>query len=196
MKVQRLLLDKRFLLAIVVVFSVLWWLVSRSSKKIVNITHILPRHPFKRYARRELSQIKEIVIHHSATDSKTTKIRTIAEYHATPGNHICNDGCPGIAYHFCINHRGDIYQVNDLKSITYQCGGCNSDTVGICLIGNYDEETPGERVLKSAAKTIKHINRKVGNNLTISGHYHHKNTSCPGDNTDLNKIVKMVYPLA
>lgn len=182
------------LLAVIAFFLV--WGLKEKFKGITNVTKLLPRHPTKRFSRRELSEIHEVVIHHTATDSKATKIRTIADYHVNPGNHICEDGCPGIAYHFMITHKGDIYQVNDLESVSYQCGGCNSDTVGVCLIGNYDEETPSKKVLDAAVKAVKYINKKVGRSLVISGHYHHKNTSCPGDNTDLNYIQKMVYPSA
>ncbi|KAA3622134.1 MAG: N-acetylmuramoyl-L-alanine amidase, partial [Bacteroidetes bacterium] len=161
---------------------------------IINITKLLPRHSTKRFGRRSLEDITEVVIHHTATDSASTTIDSIARYHVEPGNHICDDGCPGISYHFMIKPSGAIYQVNDLETISYQCGGCNSYTIGICLIGNFNEEVPAEKALKAVAKTIRHVNRKLGRSLTISAHYHHKSTSCPGDNTDVDRIIEMVYP--
>lgn len=182
-----------YILLCFVVFLVIY---DQLGNRIRNITNRLPVHPSKRFNKRDLSDIDEIIIHHTATPSRTTKIKTIASYHVEPGNHICEEGCPGISYHFMINYKGEIYQVNDLETISYQCGGCNSTTVGVCLIGNFNTEIPSEKVLKSVARTIKHINKKVGRSLSISAHKDHKNTSCPGDNTNMGDILNLVYPLA
>ena len=163
---------------------------------IKNITKFLPKHPTKQFDKRSLTVITEAVVHHTGTDSKSTTIESIAKYHVEPGNHICDDGCPGISYHFMIKPNGTIYQVNELETVSYQCGGCNYNTIGICLIGNFNEEVPTEKALKAVAKTIKYVNRRLGRSLAISAHYDHKSTSCPGDNTNMDKIIEMVYPMA
>lgn len=182
-----------FILAIAALSIVVYYNVGIGIR---NITGLLPRHPTKRFDKRSLTVITEAVIHHTATDSRSTTIESIARYHVEPGNHICADGCPGISYHFMIKPNGAIYQVNDLETISYQCGGCNTYTIGICLIGNFNEEIPTEKALKAAAKTIRYVNRRLGRSLAISAHKDHKSTSCPGDNTNVDKIIEMVYPVA
>lgn len=182
-----------FALVIVVIFVIIYYNVGN---RITNITRLLPKHPTRRFSKRDLSEIEAVVIHHTATDSRSTRIINIAKYHIEPGNHICEEGCPGISYHFMITHKGEIYQVNELETISYQCGGCNTSTVGICLIGDFDSETPTEKAIKAVAKTIKYVNRKVGRNLAITAHYDYANKSCPGNNTNMDRIIEMVYPMA
>lgn len=182
-----------FALVIVVVSVIVYYNIGLGIR---NITRSLPKHPTKRFDQRSLSVISEAVIHHTATDSRSTTIKSIATYHVEPGNHICADGCPGISYHFMINWKGEIYQVNELETISYQCGGCNTSSIGICLIGNFNEEVPTEKALRAVAKTIKYVNRRLGRNLKISAHYDHKSTSCPGDHTNMDDIIAMVYPVA
>ncbi len=70
-----------------------------------DLRHRLPVHTSRRYSRRQLAQIEEVIIHHSAGPVDQTPAE-IAAYHASPGNHICADGCPGIAYHILIDQFG------------------------------------------------------------------------------------------
>lgn len=194
---QHLSMYRNLFLAIVLVL-VLWWLLSRRKRTpsgftIKDITDNLPKHPTKEFAKRSLSQIQEIVIHHTATDSVATSIESIAHYHVSPNNHICDDGCPGISYHFMINHKGEIYQTNQLETISYQCGGCNTTTIGVCLIGNFDNEIPTQKALTATHETIRYINQRLGRNLIVSGHRDHKTTSCPGTNINIDTIIQNVY---
>lgn len=153
----------------------------------------LPVHPDRRYDRRNLAQIEEAIVHHSAGPVNQS-IAEIATYHSSPGNHICADGCPGIAYHIMIDRAGRAYQVNDLEAISFHVSGQNTRSVGICLIGNYDELQPTAQQLKTIQKSIKWLNRVVGKNLEIGGHRDFANKSCPGNNIDVDFIRKTVYP--
>ena len=85
-----------------------------------------------------------------------------------------------------------MYQVNDLETISYHVSGQNTVSVGICLIGNYDELEPTPQQLKAVVKLIRHLNRKIGRRLDIAGHRDYANKSCPGWNVDVDAIRRKV----
>ncbi|MEO0625479.1 MAG: peptidoglycan recognition family protein [Bacteroidota bacterium] len=161
----------------------------RGNRRIRNISASLPRHLSRRFSNRSLSDIWEIVIHHTAGPEDETPA-SIAAYHSGP-NHICDEGCPGISYHFLIDRSGRIYQTQPLTKVSYHTSGRNTNTVGVCLIGNYNhlELTPGIR--DSLRYTIRHLNKKVGRELFVTAHRDHRSTSCPGHNIDLSTFTNL-----
>ena len=150
-----------------------WWLVDLRGQ--------LPVHPDRKFSRRALSRIDTIVVHH--TEGPVTQTaETIARYHSSPGNHICADGCPGISYHFLIDRSGIVYQVNDLETVSFHVSGANTRSVGISLIGNYNELVPTKTQLQRLKQTIRFVEQKVGKPLILSAHRDYKATDCPGKN--------------
>lgn len=154
-----------------------WWLVDLRNK--------LPVHPDRKYNRRHLSQIDTIVVHHTAGPVTQTPF-DIADYH-TGANHICDAGCPGIAYHFLMDRSGMVYQVNDLETVSYHVSGANTKSVGISLIGNYSEIQPTRTQRKRLKQIIRHVEREVGQKLALTAHRDYKNTECPGKNIVLQQ---------
>ena len=150
----------------------------------------IPHNPDEAYRRRKLNQIQQVIIHHTAGPVSQTP-EDIARYHSGP-NHICDDGCPGIGYHYMIDRQANVYQVNDLETISYHVSGQNTTSVGICLIGNYDELEPSTQQLKAVARVIRYLNRKLGRKLAIAGHRDYASKSCPGWNVDINEITAKV----
>lgn len=156
-----------------------WWLK--------DLRRRLPRHPDRIYQRRSLDQVSRIVIHHSGTPSDYSP-EQIAEYHVSAGNHICSSGCPGIAYHFLIGYDGTAYQVNDLETVSYHVGDNNTSSVGICLIGDYNELQPTPTQLRRVRHLIRYVERMAGKKLDIVGHRDLRNTTCPGNNLEIEKL--------
>lgn len=155
----------------------------------------LPVHPSRRYDRRQLSQIREIIVHHTAgPDTQTPE--AIARYHVQPGNHICADGCPGIGYHFLIDSRGTAYQVNDLENVSYHVSGHNTTGIGISLIGTFDDAAPAQAQYQTLIRLIRWINRKLGRYLEIHGHREFSNKSCPGWMVDIDDIRADIHTTA
>ena len=148
---------------------------------ISNITNRLPRHSQRRFPSRNLAQIEQIVVHHSGGPSEQS-IEEIARYHIGP-NHVCASGCPGILYHFAITRQGQAYQVNKLETIAWHLAGQNTKSVGVMLIGNYDEYPATAQQLKALRKVIRFIEKKVGRKLPLTDHGTQCNgcTDCPGD---------------
>lgn len=153
---------------------------------ITDLRRRLPVHPDREYDRRRLEQIREVIIHHTAGPVSQTP-EDIARYHSGP-NHICDQGCPGIAYHFMIDRAAKVYQVNDLETISFHVSGQNTVAVGICLIGNYDELEPTDQQLTAVVRLIRYLNRKLGKELSIAGHRDYANKSCPGLHVDVDAI--------
>lgn len=185
MNVRRLVV----ILLFIILFAVI--VAASSPSGIKNITNQLPKHPGRKYQTRSLSQIVRVVIHHTAGPVTQTP-EDIARYHTGP-NHICDEGCPGIAYHYMIDRNAAVYQVNSLETVSYHVSGQNTASVGICLIGNYDQIEPTEAQMNAVIRVIRSINRKLGRNLEIAGHRDFANKSCPGDHVDVDWIRQKIY---
>jgi len=148
--------------------------------KIWDKVEQLARHASKQYAKRSVSAINKIIVHHSGTTSGSAE--AYARYH------VQNLNWPGIGYHFAIEKSGQIKQTNDLDTVSYHASGQNTGSVGIVMTGNFDIQKPTEAQEKSLAQLINHLRRTLGRNLPVHGHRDFSFKSCPGKNVDLKKF--------
>ena len=154
---------------------------------IENQVYRLPKALFKSYGSRSLDKIEQVVIHHSATENGTPE--AYAHYH------VHNNGWPGIGYHYVISKGGKIVQTQRLKTVSYHTSGQNTRSVGICLTGNYDTQSPPSVQLDSCVKLIKYLEDRLGRNLAIAGHKEYSAKSCPGSKVNVNEIEQRVKGL-
>ena len=134
-----------------------------------------------------------IVIHHSGCDYGDR-------------NHIdkCHKarGFDGVGYHFIINNgvfQNGFGKPDGLVEISYRwkkqltAAHCrvigdrsnywNIHSIGICLIGNFENTTPTEKQWKSLVKLVKFLQQRYHIPSTrICGHRDVKPTKCPGTN--------------
>lgn len=110
-----------------------------------DLTATLPRHPTKSYARRSTSDVRYLVISHSAIPG-SVQPATIARFHA---EHV---QWPGIGYHFYIDDRGRISKTNELTTISHHVGRWDRVSIGICVGGNFEEEIPAPAQIESTAQ--------------------------------------------
>lgn len=138
--------------------------------KVVDLRGQLAVHPTKSYTTRSLSDINQIVIHHSDS-SPNTSPQAIARYH------VENKDWPGIGYHFCFGADGTIYQTNNLETIAYHAGDwdVNTESLGVCLIGRLVENAPTQAQLTSLKWLMEQYPYEV------KGHDDIVPTACPGD---------------
>lgn len=170
---------------IVAVVILAFMLLAKSAKAqglfnyVIDISGELPKSSTDSYVLRSLSEINRIIIHHTA-GPKTQTPRDIALYH-TSANHICENGCPGIAYHYLITSGGTIYKVNKLETVSYHVKGYNTGSIGICFIGDYDNEEPGREQINALKWLLKNIYQKLEREIPLYGHRDYRSTSCPGE---------------
>lgn len=123
------------------------------------------------YGSRPESDVEGVVWHHSA--SRGQSIRNLAQYHTMVR------GWPGIAYHFAIGWDGVIYQMNDVTTLSYHAQGYNSKTIGVVLVGNYEER----EITDEMAESIVMLNEYLKDRYSLKFAWTHcetKATICPG----------------
>ncbi len=151
-------------------------------------------------------KIKKIIIHHTATsenlDDADAAIRSIYYYHAV------SRGWGDIGYNFIIAPDGTIYEgrYGGDGVVAGHTSGYNTGTVGIALLGNYQEEDIPAPMMKSLNSLIyekaelHNIDPDASSKFhetvmpNIMGHRDLGSTACPGENTYdyLPKIREMV----
>ena len=166
------------------------WLLFSGGWKPENIVGDLPIAPQNGpYAKRNLSEIDTIVVHHSLTrsDLPGSNPYAYAQFHTTSPNYML----PGIAYHIVIQPNGSVYLTNSLDTVAEHVGAMNRKSVGIVLSGNFDQEPFTDVQQKALVKAIKWVQRKVGKKLNLRGHYEYSNKTCPGANVRarLNQVA-------
>jgi len=131
---------------------------------------------------------KKITVHHSAeaepapldgsAESSAAALRLIQRSHLKSKMPPWGD----IGYHFVIDPEGRIFQGRDLAWQGAHAGGDNNvQNIGVCLIGNFDDEHPAAAQLESLRKLLDnlrstyHIARSE-----VHKHLEFRSTDCPG----------------
>jgi len=127
-----------------------------------------------------------IVLHHSATPEAT--FEAIRRYHI-------GRGFEGVGYHFVINNGkapgtidGQIIatgrwleQRAGAHALINRHPEFNSEGIGICLIGNFEQAAPTPRQMAALEMLVLALADRYGIPLDhIVGHGELKNTKCPG----------------
>jgi hypothetical protein len=122
----------------------------------------------------------------------TAIYRTVAIHHSYPirrdtgtmrdiqNLHMDQQKWADIAYHFGIDGRGVVYAGRDLNVRGASVAGYNTGTVGVVVIGDFQEETPAPAQLDSLQKLVRWLAQTL--HLThLAGHYEfNPETVCPG----------------
>lgn len=138
--------------------------------------------------------IKLLVVHHTAiansgqTRSGLDEVRALYAYHAN------SRGWGDVGYHYLIDQNGQIYEGK--SGGLYVVGGhayCNNiGTVGIAMLGNFDEEDPTQAQIHSLQWLLSdlagvyhiNLNRQVEyhgvTRPAVVGHRDLLSTDCPG----------------
>ena len=172
---------QNILIPILSVVAIIMAYLAFFRRRITDISDQLPNHSGKQYGTRTLSQIKRLIVHHSASEGQTAY--DYAAYH------IQEKQWPGIGYHYVIQPAGEIFQTNHLTTNSYHTQGFNTEGIGICLSGNLSNHPMTDTQEKSLIWLLRKLRKDIPSVVAVSGHRDHKNTSCPGDYTDLDKII-------
>jgi N-acetyl-anhydromuramyl-L-alanine amidase AmpD len=125
------------------------------------------------------SSIKYLIVHHSATARDTTTFEAVKRYHVSKG-------WGDIGYHYFITADGRIQQGRAENVVGAQCqaDGMNFKSLGICLTGNFDTETPTVEQLTSLVNLLRTLMTKYSipkENVIGHGQVHGASTACPGN---------------
>jgi N-acetyl-anhydromuramyl-L-alanine amidase AmpD len=158
-------------------------------------------HATRKWASRQVTSIKYLVIHQSAS---MATLENINRYHIGP-NHISDKGCPSFCYHFFVDTDGTIYQCNNETDITWSNGkvrsnrrpshaenltwhkGMNTEAINICVRGDFAGEgykgsnAPTKEQLVSIERLRLLIMQRYGiKPSNVIGHCHITPRACPG----------------
>ncbi|NOX63279.1 MAG: N-acetylmuramoyl-L-alanine amidase [Chloroflexi bacterium] len=146
--------------------------------KMDDLRFTLPKHPDPnvRYPNREPSLIRRIVIHHTATSSSASPF-LIAR------GQIQRRGLPGITYHFTVGGDGTISWTEPLETETTHTNNAtvNRESVGVALIGNFNDAPPDDAQLDAAAHVVAWLLGMFKSTTTdVVGRSEIEPTSSPG----------------
>jgi len=142
-----------------------------------------PHHTWEDHGkRRDLSDIKFIVLHHTGNEINDVKIVNEIEVKNTKRHPL---GLPGIRFHYFVNEYGDVYQCNDLEDITWHSGLADKKSLAVALVGDYDKKVPDKRNLKVLEGLFNKLTMDLGlAKESVKGHgelkFYLNFTSCPG----------------
>jgi hypothetical protein len=143
-----------------------------------DLVQTLVHDDTKSYATRAMSDIKNLIVHHTAAPASVGP-EAIARYQ------VKEHGWPGIGYHFMIMADGTIDQTNGLATISYHAQKANASSVGIAFAGNFMGIGPTEAQLKAGGRLLTHLVQLLGvPKENIKGHKDFVATQCPGDQWD------------
>jgi len=136
--------------------------------------------------------IDKIVIHHTASTSNSSSlesVKAIFESHATIR------GWGDIGYHYIIGREGKIYEGRPKDTVGAHASGFNTNSIGIALIGNFQNMEPTDEQMESLLALTYKLTREYNINPKGSSRLRGKNnipnivrhdqlnaTSCPGKN--------------
>lgn len=148
-------------------------------------------------------KVSKIIIHHTATsnnlDNPRQALRDIYYWHTI------SRGWGDIGYNYIIDQQGNIYEgrYGGDGVVGAHAGPANVGSIGIAVLGNYEENEVPEPVISSLTALIKAKATKYGidtmgtsmfrgeNSPNVMGHRDVMSTSCPGGNLyDLLPTIK------
>ncbi|MGB6649525.1 MAG: N-acetylmuramoyl-L-alanine amidase [Bacteroidota bacterium] len=124
-------------------------------------------------------------VHHTAMARCLTLEEGIAEMQFIQEFHQVTQGWRDIAYHYCIDDSGRIYEGTPEGYLGTHTGGANTGNIGISLLGLFTEETPTDLMVESCTDLLAALVYDYSMYPdSIMGHRDHvASTVCPGDGT-------------
>ena len=101
--------------------------------------------------------LTHVIVHHSLSpDGVTRNADAIRRYH------VEHNGWSDVGYHFLVELIGSCYESVTGRPITQNGAHCkelgmNRNSIGVCLIGNFDIAVPNPAQLAELVNLIKHL---------------------------------------
>ncbi|NOZ70078.1 MAG: N-acetylmuramoyl-L-alanine amidase [Deferribacteres bacterium] len=125
-------------------------------------------------------KIQKLVVHHSATNSVTTKRADIERWHR-------QRGFSQIGYHKVIEGDGGIVDGRPETIQGAHARGANHASLGVCVVGNFETEVPSAPQIEALVDVLTGwCNTYKLDETCIYGHFNvpggTTRTACPGRN--------------
>lgn len=138
-------------------------------------------------------EVDEIILHHTwRPTAKQYKGKSTIE--AIRDYHVNNQGWSDIGYHFLIAPNGDIWAGRHIEQAGAHTRGRNARSVGVCLIGDLDEEDLTEEQKASLVTVLRALLKRF--RLPIGAINFHRDyapyKSCPGMKLDKGVVRSWV----
>lgn len=146
----------------------------------------LPAHPERMEKTR--GGYKRLTVHHSAEENApdldgsvadtAAALRQMQRSHMEAKSPRWGD----IGYHFLIDPAGHVFQGREIAwQGAHADGDNNVQNIGVCVIGNFEEERPTKAALDSLKKLVDSLRKTWSIARTaVYGHQDLKSTRCPG----------------
>jgi len=154
-----------------------------NERKIVKVTSYDSKGKELKWPLQYPDKVDKFIIHHTATESDLDNpkqaIRNIYYYHAVVR------GWGDIGYNYIIDQQGIVYEGRKGGEgvVGGHAGPGNIGSIGIAILGNYDNYGVPDVVVESLSRLIA-IKSKIHNidpsSTTVIGHYQVMDTRCPG----------------
>lgn len=175
----------------------------------MNIVQVNYPAPNGEMSPRQLSQITDLVIHHSDGPWEQSALEIDAEHRA--------EGWCEIGYNFVIGKDGTIWAGRPLQYVPSAALGRNLESVNVCLTGDFEPGTPGfcghptDAQVQSLKELSVHLHRALPTIVRTIGHrdvapmFYPGNeaeyaTACPGANlyallSEIKSYVRSQVPI-
>jgi len=138
---------------------------------------------------------KEIIVHHSLTkDGQTVNSEAIRRYH------VETLGWDDVGYHFLVEKVRGLYVVvpgRSLGRVGAHTKGRNEESIGVCLVGNWDEELPPVQALLKLEDLVLGLCSFFS--ISATRIYPHNefapNKSCPGRLFPISSFSHEIFKL-
>lgn len=122
-----------------------------------------------------LGPVRRLIIHHSASPLNTT-VEDIRRWH------VDGNGWDDIGYHHVISQLGIVYKGRDMAYQGAHTKGSNSDSIGVCVVGNNTQEVNRwTREQVSALNRLWLAMQLLWEGIEVYGHRDiSTGTECPG----------------
>ena len=122
-----------------------------------DVSRVLPvnREPEER----EVSGIDTVVLHCTAMPG--WNVWETARYHTGP-NHICDEGCPTIAYAYFVEPDGLLYRCLPHGIRSWHVGPWNERSIGVCMAYDAGDCPPPREQVETAAEMCAALASELG----------------------------------
>lgn len=161
-----------------------------------NWTHIIIHHSQGQDgARRNFDQLKKYHMSYRVNYEIVTKEEYFDRKRKKDG-HTFQKPWSDIGYHLGVEFIGKNLEIVIGRPLSKSGGHCknmNQKAIGICIVGNFDKESPVDSHYWLLASLIRHLQREFNIPLrNVTGHNMYSNKTCPGTNFDISRLKNTV----